>query len=137
MRVAGERAIYGILSEDSGLDALIDGRVYANEVVPAGVTRPYVEYQLISGVPLVSITGKTGLAEKRFTVHAVADSFAACVSVSNALRSACQDYTGVVNSETVRRATVEDGPSSQQLELEGGQGRIHVQQFDVILWVDE
>jgi len=135
--VAGEKAIVSILGADTNVTDIISSRVYANSVVPANATRPYIDYQVISGDPLLAIQGKTGLTHKRIQLNIVAESYASVAALADVVRDALQDYRGTANGETVRAATVEDGPDAAFPQVEGGDKRLHVKQMDCLMWIDE
>lgn len=88
-----EQDIYDRLTGDSGLNAVIAGRVYPH--VPRGLPQraalPAVTYQRISGNPVYTYKGRAGLTMSRFQFNCfgrtLIESDAACQALIEAMDS--------------------------------------------------
>jgi hypothetical protein len=86
-----ERIVYSYLvgASPSAVSALVGSRVYYVKA-PQSVTRPYVVYSLVAGVPQNQLEGTPGIQQYRVQVDAYVDETAGA-DAARALIQACRD----------------------------------------------
>jgi len=85
------------LQGNAGLNALVAGRVYAQNLAQKA-TLPAVVYKQISGVRPSTMEGATGLNDGRYQFTAYALDYKTAKQVSQALRQALNRVTGTIGS---------------------------------------
>ena len=86
--MGARKAVYALISADSGVTALVSTRIYPT-VLPQDKTLPALVYQRISGVEPGQIDGQgRALVQGRIQVTALASEFGACAAILDAAREA-------------------------------------------------
>lgn len=93
-----EQGITALLSADSGLAALIAGRIYP-ATAPETPTFPLITYLVVSSKPQYALDGSQ-CGYKRLQFDAFGSSYADCKTVLRALRNALDGYTGTLTDGT-------------------------------------
>jgi hypothetical protein len=93
-----EQGITALLSADSGLAALIAGRVYP-VTPPEAPVYPCITYLVVSSKPDYALDGSQ-CGYKRLQFDVWSDSYAECKAVLNALRNALDGYRGTLSEGT-------------------------------------
>lgn len=94
-------AIYGILSANAGVSALVSTRIFP-DVAAQGTAFPFVVYNLQEITPSDTKSGVSTLDEERYDIISVSTSYTEVISISEACRTALDRYSGTVNSVTVQ-----------------------------------
>ena len=94
-------AIYGILSGNAGVTALVSTRIFP-DVAAQGTAFPFVVYNLQEITPNDTKSGVSTLDEERYDIIAVSTSYSEVISISEVCRTALDRYSGTVNSITVQ-----------------------------------
>lgn len=87
-----ESDLYTRLSNDTGLTALVDTRIYPL-VAPANTTRPYCCYMVVSQPHQYSHSGFSGLSQVRTQVSCYADNHGSAKSVADAVIAALESWS--------------------------------------------
>jgi hypothetical protein len=90
-----EESLYKHLSTYAGLTALVSTRIYPI-IAPQSGTLPAVTLQSISTDRVHAFQQDTGFAGKMIQVSSWGDTYSSVKSVSNQVRFALQDYSGVM-----------------------------------------
>jgi hypothetical protein len=91
--VAIESTLFDLLTDDSGVAALVGTRVYPL-ILPQNPTLPAIVYQELRSRSLVAADGDTGQRESRFQLSYWGASYAAAKSGKAALESLLSGYSG-------------------------------------------
>jgi hypothetical protein len=81
-----ESALVARLTADGGVSAIVGARVQPLEE-GLRATRPFLSYQVTANEPLMSYSGPTSFSEAQAEIGIVADSFADCVALANAVKT--------------------------------------------------
>ena len=109
-----EAAVYSILSSDSAVDTLVDGRVYPKRL-PQSPTLPAVTYFRV-GAQRSSVMGNdTGIVRKRIQVSSWGKTYAAVNELAEAVRNAMQRKRGTFAGVEIIDIFV-DGDASEMFE---------------------
>lgn len=95
------KAIYYILSGDSGLSSLVGDRVFP-EIAAQDAATPYVVYQLSSVEPQDTKGGPSTLDEVRFEVFCVSNEYTEAQDVTEAVRAALDRARGTFQGVPVQ-----------------------------------
>ena len=96
-----EQAVRSIMVNDAGLSALIEDRCY-QETVPAEVSGDAVTFSITTASPTTAHNGDAGLDFVRMQIDCWSDTRAGVISLWNATRMALQDFSGVIDGETIQ-----------------------------------
>lgn len=92
--------IYGILSVNAGVSALVSTRIYPDNV-PQNVVFPYVTFQLLQTQPLDTKEGVSPLDTLLVQIDCYAQNYDTAQSITAAIRTALDRYTGTINGHVV------------------------------------
>lgn len=101
------KGIINILENDSAVTTLVSQKIHAY-LVPQSTAAPYIRVWVVSNTPIDSKEGASGFDKVRIQVDCVAESYATAQSISDAVRSALDDYTGVANTVDIIGLRLED-----------------------------
>ena len=108
-----EQGLITYLKTDSSLMALVGNgdspvtaRIYPL-LMPQNYTTPAMTYQRISGPRLQHLDGPAGRAMPRIQFDIYADSYSGAKAIGDALRSALDGYTGLMDTVIVDKCTLE------------------------------
>jgi hypothetical protein len=92
-----ENALYAYLSAHSGLFALVNNRIYPNDL-PKQPTYPAVVYELVEGDAYLAMGARPGISFSiyRFTCYATTKS--AAVAVAKQVKAALDYYSGTMGA---------------------------------------
>lgn len=82
-----ESDVYSLLKNNSGVNALISGRIYPM-VAPQNVAKPYMTYQVVSGLKIQCIGGEIYQGNFRFQIDVWGLTYSNVKAVSEAVKSA-------------------------------------------------
>ena len=82
-----EKKVYELLKNDTGVKALIDGRVY-HLVAPQNVQKPYMIYRVITGLKIQCLGGQIFQGDYRMQLDCFGTSYASVKAISQAVESA-------------------------------------------------
>lgn len=126
-----EEAIYYILTEDSGVSALIGTRVYPL-VIPQNATLPTVVYQEISSVLTHQMRPMIGLTRARYQFWCWAATYTGADALAEAVRLALDGYSGTANNVRIDSIQLQD--ESDKIErVVYGVDRYR-KRFDFFIW---
>lgn len=119
------------LKNNAGVNALVSGRIYP-QTLPQNVVLPAIVYSQISSVRGSSHSGTSGFASCRFQVDIWATTYYQASTVANAVRTALDNYKGVMGSSNVGSAFLEN-------ELDGFDPETQSQRViqDYMIWYQE
>lgn len=100
-----EAGLYAYLTADAGVSAVIGNRLYPL-AIPQGATLPAAAYQRISYRNLLAHDGVTNYATVRVQITCTADTYDSAKSASEAIRQACDGYSGVMGAYTVHECEI-------------------------------
>ena len=83
-----ETALYTTLSTDAGVTA-ITTRIYPNPA-PEGVARPLIDYSMVNGQRLNTMTGVSDAIRKRIQINCQADTYSAAKGLAAAVTAALE-----------------------------------------------
>lgn len=69
------------------LSPLVSGRCYPLVNTSTTLTRPYITFSVVSNVPVVSLTGPSGLERRRFQIDIWGDSYGAVKDIEARTKS--------------------------------------------------
>lgn len=92
--------IYGLLSVNAGVTALVSTRIYPDNV-PQNAVFPYIAFQLIQTQPLDTKEGASPLDTLTIQVDCYAQNYDTAQAISTAVRAAIDRYSGTVNGHNV------------------------------------
>lgn len=82
-----ESEVYQLLKNDSGVNALVNGRIYPL-VAPQNVQIPYMTYQVVSGLKLQCMGGNIYQGNFRFQINVWGTSYSQVKAISEAVKNA-------------------------------------------------
>ncbi len=94
-------AIYGILSSDTDVSAIVSTRIYP-EIAAQGSDLPLVVYRFSGLRPSDTKSGVSTLDEETYNMVAISTSYTDVTDLSEKIRAALDRYTGTVNSVEVQ-----------------------------------
>lgn len=101
------QAIYSILSGDSTLTTLVDGRIYPERATDLSAT-PYVVYSIQSVSPYDTKSGTSVLDEASVEVYAVGPDYGDLMAIVNAVRNALDRVSGNFGDAAVQSCNFVD-----------------------------
>lgn len=101
-----EDGLYKYLCDNAGVKAIVVSRIYPI-VMAQKTTLPAITYQTTSLKPDRNLGGNTGRMTATIQLNAWAETYTEIKSLAEALRSALNDYSGAMGSDTIRRSGVE------------------------------
>lgn len=101
------QAIYSILSGDSTLSGLVDGRIYPERATDLSAT-PYVVYSIQSVSPFDTKSGTSVLDEASVEVYAVGPDYGDLMTIVNAVRNALDRVSGNFGDAAVQSCNFVD-----------------------------
>lgn len=101
-----EDGLYSYLTNNAGVKAIVASRVYPL-VIAQKTALPAITYQTSSLKPDRNLSGNTGRMTATVQLNAWAETYTEVKSLAEALRSALNDYSGAMGSDTIRRSGVE------------------------------
>lgn len=110
-----EEAIIALLLADAGVIALVSTRVYGGSR-PQNAPVPSVVVNRISGMPVYTDDGETGLASARLQIDAWGGTYSSAKLTARAVIEALSAYNGTVSGVTFQNVLLEDERDS----MEGG-----------------
>lgn len=130
-----EQAMYGKLTADAGVSALIGTRIFPGQA-PQSETLPLVCYTEAAQKVVMSLTGPVNLNSYAMHFDCWGESYAEVKAVYQALRTCLSGYAGDLESGAVRvRGVFEEGGD------DGAESPIHAEEdglwragLDVSLW---
>jgi hypothetical protein len=106
-----EPGLVALLNSDSTVSSLCSARIYPL-LLPDSPVLPSVTYQTISSVSQYSNDGATGFTINRIQIDVWGSGYLSVKTLSEAIRSVLEDYTGVLSDGTqvlnIMRANVTD-----------------------------
>jgi len=111
-----EEAIVSRLLNDVPVAALVAARVYAGRR-PQGSDYPSVVVNRISGTPIYTDEGETGLAQARLQIDCWGESYASAKYTARAVKDALSAFHGVVNGVTFQNVLLD---AERDLSESGG-----------------
>jgi len=100
-----EDGLFYYLTNNAGVSAIVGTRVYPL-VMAQKTTLPAVTYQTTALRPDRSLDGNTGRMTATIQINAWAETHVAVKSLAEALRTALNDYSGAMGSDTIQRSRV-------------------------------
>lgn len=111
-----EPGLVALLNADSTVTSLCGARIYPL-LLPDSPVLPSVTYQTISSVPQYTNDGATGFTINRVQIDVWGSGYLSVKTLSEAIRSVLEDYTGVLSDGTpvlnIMQANVTDLYESQ------------------------
>lgn len=101
-----EDGLYDYLKNNVGVSAIVASRIFPL-VMAQKTTLPAITYQTSSLKPDRNMGGNTGRMTATIQLNAWAETYTEVKSLAEALRSALNDYSGAMGSDTIRRSGVE------------------------------
>lgn len=125
-----EEAFRALLLANSGLAALIAGRVYwVNR--PQASALPAIVLHRVSGQPDVHMTGASGLVQSRIQADCYGSTYAASVAASRALEAALSGYSGTISGVRFSPIVVD----SIRSDYQGAEPEeIYLTGVDLLVW---
>lgn len=91
------KVIYDVLTEDATVLGLVSTRIYPS-YADTKATYPFITYDIVSNVPTVA-KGTTSLVDMyRIQINCINTTYASVSTLSNAVRTALDGYSGVAES---------------------------------------
>lgn len=81
-----EAEVYSLLKNDAGVNALVSGRVYPL-VAPQNVAKPYVTYQVVSGLKFQCMGGQIYQGDFRFQIDVWSTTYSNVKAISEAVKN--------------------------------------------------
>jgi len=106
-----EKAVYAMLTGDSGVTSLCSNRVYPR-TLPQRHTLPALVYRLVSAPRELHHSGPETVVEARVQVTAHAETYSAAKGLQAAVQAAADGTTGTLGGVVVERVHTEDGPDT-------------------------
>ena len=106
------KAIYGILSANAGVTALVSTRIYP-DIATQDTAFPFVVYQIEGTAPSDTKDGVSKLDMVDFAVMAYAKTYTNAQDIASACRTALDRYSGTVNGISVDSIIFKDQQSGQ------------------------
>lgn len=106
------KAIYGILSANAGVTALVSTRIYP-DMATQDTAFPFVVYQIEGTTPSDTKDGASKMDMVDFAVMAYAKSYTNAQDIASACRTALDRYSGSMQGVTVDSITFKDQQSGQ------------------------
>lgn len=129
-----EKVTYTLLSNDSGVAALIAGRIYPGRL-PQNTAMPALSYELVSGVDVSPINAQAGgvLLRSRVQVTGFAKNYSELKALLEAVRKALLFQSGLIAGVRVIGITRElIGPDLREDDL-----GLYLQSVDYLITHDE
>lgn len=104
-----EKAVVWLLLNAAGVTALVGQRIKPI-MEHQGTSFPYITYQAISGTPIQTTDGASGIAEGVIQINAYAITYEVARAIIEAVRIALQGQSGTFNGVKCR-VLVESGPN--------------------------
>ena len=101
-----EDGLFYYLTHNVGVSAIVASRVYPL-VMAQKTTLPAITYQTPALKPDRNLAGNTGRMTATIQLNAWAETYTAVKALAKALRSALNDYSGAMGSDTVQRSGVQ------------------------------
>lgn len=102
-----EAAIYELLASDATLDAIVDGRI-SPMLLSQVDTVPSLTYQQITGVRNHTLASGTGnMVDSTFQINCYTDDYKTGRTLSNAVRSLLDSYSGTIGGVTIQKIMME------------------------------
>lgn len=99
------KIIVNLLKNSSSINTLVGTRIYPR-VVPPGVSKPAIAYQVISESRGYQMDGQTGLTNTRMQLTIVAESVSQMDTLAEACRQVLSGYRGTVNGKYIHIITL-------------------------------
>lgn len=112
-----EDGLYKYLCADAGVSAIVSSRVYPL-VMPQKTTLPATTYQTTALKPDRNLAGNTGRMTATIRINAWAETYTEAKNLAEALRTALNDYSGAMGSDTIQRSGVESETDGWDEETE-------------------
>lgn len=108
-----ESVIHGFLSESASVLALVDSRIYPDDLPQKGATLPAITYYRVSTTHTNTINGSdAGLAQTRLQIDCFGANRAAANSLAETVRlSGIRGLLGVTNGVNIRGVAIDSGQS--------------------------
>jgi len=101
-----EDGLFSYLTNNAGVKAIVVSRVYPL-VMPQKTTLPAITYQTTALKPDRTMAGNTGRMTATIQINAWAETHVGVKALAQALRTALNDYSGAMGSDTIQRSRVE------------------------------
>jgi hypothetical protein len=121
-----EDALYGRLSQDAPLGALIAGRVYP-VIAPQGVVSPYLVYLKVVEVASGTYCAQDPMVRELFQFDSYAKTFKLATLVAKAMRDSLIDFRGAMDG--IHVASIRLDNEMHVLEPEPGLFRVSTSLF--------
>lgn len=89
--------LYTVLSSDSAVTDIVDGRIYPHGEAPQDVTRPYVTWQVVSAVPENGIDCPPDIDAWSIQINCLSMTSAGVIQLAEAVRNAVQPFGHITN----------------------------------------
>ena len=106
------KAIYGILSANAGVAALVSTRIYP-DIATQDTAFPFVVYQIEGTTPSDTKDGVSKMDMVDFAVMAYAKSYTSAQDIASACRTALDRYSGTMQGVAVDSIIFKDQQSAQ------------------------
>lgn len=129
-----ENGIYQLLRDDSGLQDVIDKRIYGGRL-PKDAAYPAVVFQVpFAGDPAYSFQGANRFRVKRFQFDSYAEKYTDAVKASDAVREVLKSFSGTLSDQdsTLVNGCIVVGEMDFPYEPGGGStGFVHRRMLEV------
>jgi len=104
--MSAEKVIYSILKNDSEVSA-VTTRIFP-VILPQGASLPAIVYQQVSDPSFKDIAGVTNYGNTRMQINIFSGKYSEAKSLTKKVKSALNNYSGIVDTTDVHQITVED-----------------------------
>ncbi len=133
-----ETALFNYLSNEAGMTALVNTRIYAS-TPPSSPVYPFVTFQVLNNQPAHHMGGAVGLTEVLMQIDAWAFLVSEQQSISEALRNLLDGFRGQMGTELleVRKCFLETRNTFQEPDKQGKNLPVHRASLDFSIWHEE
>ncbi len=128
-----EQGLVAELRADGAVSAIVGQRIFP-EVVPQGQDGAAIVYRRVGTTRHQTLDGQRNVIEVIMRIDCWEDSFGACWTLANAVRSALNQLTGAIGGFTIQRSHLE--AESNLSVFEGDKREYRVSQ-DYVIWYVE
>ena len=130
-----EEAVISLLLDDAGVAALVSTRVYPGSRVQ-GSALPAVVINRVSGAPVYTDDGESGLSQARLQVDCWGTTYSSAKGVARAVKAVLSAYNGAVDDAVFQNVLLD-----AERDLREGGGNASEYPFrtglDFIFWYEE
>jgi len=106
--------LYALLLASAPVAAIVSTRIYPHGDAPQGVAQPYVTWQMVSGVPEISLSDLPDIDRCTLQINCWHPTSAGVISLATAVRAAVES-TGHVTGVGLQRVAVDQRETATRL----------------------